>query len=92
MTEDFKVAKIKIVNVKFKDPKIVAIKDPESERSKELITYFIAAIEELRVGRYTGGAILLYDKEDNGLYTSYMFNTQKDCLDCLELFKFRHLT
>lgn len=88
-----RVAKVRIVNVKYKAPNVVTLETEVSPASKIIVDLLIDAVKEVKSkgSHYTSLALVLYDKDDTGTYTSTSFESQEVFLRCLEILKLRSI-
>lgn len=83
----------KIVNVRpKKDSGISAVIQPENFQSLPAVKeQLMEAVTCARDSNFNSCLIILYDTEDRGTASFGNFRNQKDVLDCVDLWKFRHL-
>lgn len=77
----------KIMNVRWKTPFAANYSLCQSPSIKP---YLQEALTESQKERYTNMALIMYDKETSGVYTSYCFDSQMDYLRALDVFRYRH--
>jgi hypothetical protein len=87
-----KVSIPKIVNVRLKNggfPVIVPQINPETEPVRKAL---LDAVTELEIARYDSYSIIMYDSAERRTYTTVLFKTDKDFVECLEIAKYRGLS